>query len=143
MEMKKRERIIQTDVLIIGGGISGLQAAIAAGEKGCKVIISEKADTRRSGCGATGNDHFMCYIPECHGDDFDEILGEVCETVVGPRQDMNLLSRMLKRSFEMVQKWESYGINMRPTGTWNFEGHALPERRRYHLKYDGHNQKEI
>ena len=34
MEMKKRERIIQTDVLIIGGGISGLQAAIAAGEKG-------------------------------------------------------------------------------------------------------------
>ncbi len=143
MEMKKRERIIQTDVLIIGGGISGLQAAIAAGEKGCKVIISEKADTRRSGCGATGNDHFMCYIPECHGDDFDEILGEVCETVVGPRQDMNLLSRMLKRSFEMVQKWESYGINMRPTGTWNFEGHALPERRRYHLKYDGHNQKAM
>lgn len=49
---------------------------------------------------------------------------------------------MLKRSFEVVQNWESYGINMRPTGKWNFEGHTMPGRPNYHLKYDGHNQKE-
>lgn len=143
MQVKVREEVVQADVLIIGGGISGLQAAIAAGEKGSSVVVAEKADTRRSGCGATGNDHFMCYIPEYHGDDFQEILSEVCETVVGPKQDINVLTVMMERSFELVKKWDSYGINMKPTGKWNFEGHAMPGRRRYHLKYDGHNQKPV
>jgi len=143
MEIAYRKEPVQADVLIIGGGISGLQAAIAAGEKGCSVVVAEKADTRRSGCGATGNDHFMCYIPEYHGNDFQEILQEVCETLVGPKQDINLLTLMMERSFELVQKWDSYGINMKPTGKWNFEGHSMPGRRRYHLKYDGHNQKPV
>ena len=56
------------DVLVVGGGIAGLMAAIAAASQGAKVIVSEKANSRRSGSGATGNDHFGCYIPEVHGD---------------------------------------------------------------------------
>lgn len=143
MKIRVREEIIKTDVLIIGGGISGLQAAIAAGEKGRKAVVVEKANTRRSGSGATGNDHFMCYIPEYHGDDFQEILQEASETLVGPIQDLDVFGLMMRRSFELVQKWDSYGINMKPTGTWNFEGHAMPGHRRYHLKYDGQNQKPV
>ncbi|AGA68992.1 succinate dehydrogenase/fumarate reductase flavoprotein subunit [Desulfitobacterium dichloroeliminans LMG P-21439] len=141
MQVKVRKDVIKSDVLIIGGGIAGLQAAIAAAEKGAKVIITEKADTRRSGSGSTGNDHFMCYIPEYHGNDFNEIILECSETLVGPIQDFDLFRLMMERSFELVQKWESYGISMRPTGKWSFMGHAMPGRRRYHLKYDGHDQK--
>lgn len=141
MQVTVRNEIVKTDILIIGGGIAGLQAGIAAAELGADVIITEKANTRRSGSGSTGNDHFMCYIPEYHGDDFDEIIKEVTETLVGPIQDFDLLKLMMKRSFELVQKWESYGVNMRPTGEWAFIGHAMPDRRRYHLKYDGQNQK--
>ena len=64
--------ILDCDVLVVGGGIAGLMAAIAAADQGIKVIVAEKCDTRRSGSGCTGNDHFMCYIPEVHGsvDDF-------------------------------------------------------------------------
>lgn len=142
MELKIRKEPIQTDVLVIGGGVGGMQAAIAASEHGAKVTIAEKANTRHSGCGATGNDHFMCYIPEAHGDDFQGAIRECLETLVGPNQDVNIFTKMLKRSFEVVQNWESYGINMRPTGKWNFEGHTMPGRPNYHLKYDGHNQKE-
>ena len=143
MQAKVRKDIVKTDVLVIGGGIAGMQAAITAAEQGVDVIVAEKADTRRSGCGATGNDHFMCYIPEYHGNDFNEIIREITETLVGPAQDMDLLRLMMKRSFELVQKWESYGIAMRPTGEWSFMGHAMPGRRRYHLKYDGKDQKPL
>lgn len=116
MEVTVRKEPIQADVLVIGGGVAGMQAAIAAGEKNVKVVIAEKANTRHSGCGATGNDHFMCYIPEAHGDDFQSAIQECLETLVGPNQDVNIFSKMLERSFEVVKKWESYGINMRPTG---------------------------
>lgn len=143
MKATVRKDIVKTDVLIIGGGIAGMQAAITAAEHGVDVIVAEKADTRRSGCGATGNDHFMCYIPEYHGEDFNEIIREVTETLVGPLQDMDLLRLMMKRSHELVLKWESYGIPMRPTGQWSFMGHAMPGRRRYHLKYDGKDQKPL
>ena len=143
MKLNVRQDVVKTDVLVVGGGIAGMQAAIAAAEQGADVIVAEKADTRRSGCGATGNDHFICYIPEYHGDDFNEIIREVTETLIGPQQDYDLLRLMMKRSFELVQKWESYGINMRPTGEYKFLGHSMPGRRRYHLKYDGKDQKPL
>ena len=54
----KRE-IVETDVLCIGGGIAGLMAAIRAREVGAKVVVADKANTLRSGAGATGNDHIM------------------------------------------------------------------------------------
>lgn len=143
MNVNVRKEIVSADVLVAGGGIGGMQAAIAAAEGGARVVVAEKANTKRSGCGATGNDHFMCYLPEYHGEDFDTILQEATETLVGPFQDLNLFSLMMRRSFELIQKWQGYGINMKPTGQWNFEGHAMPNRRRYHLKYDGHNQKPV
>ena len=142
MSIKIRNEIIKTDFLIVGGGSAGMQAAIAAGEKGIDVVIAEKADTRRSGSGANGNDHFACYIPECHGDDFELVIRQIDMTMDGgPFQDPTMLRLWVSRSFEVVQKWEAIGINMRPTGKWNFEGHSVPGNQRYHLKYDGTNQK--
>ena len=142
MSIKKREDIIKTDFLVIGGGMAGLMAAVAAAQKGAKVVIAEKADTRRSGAGANGNDHFPCYIPECHGDDFELVVRQVNMTMDGgPWQDPTMLRLWLSRSEEVVRFWESIGINMRPTGKWNFEGHSVPGNQRYHLKFDGKNQK--
>lgn len=143
MSVRVRKEIVKTDFLIVGGGIGGLQAAITASGLGVDTIVVEKADTRRSGCGANGNDHFACYIPECHGDDFEKVVREINMTMDGgPWQDQVMLRTWLKRSFEIVQLWESIGIDMRPTGKWNFEGHSLPGQQRYHLKFDGKNQKK-
>jgi hypothetical protein len=57
---------IDTDVLVIDGGIGRLMAAVSAAEQGVGVIVAEEANTKGSGCGATENDHFQCYIPEVH-----------------------------------------------------------------------------
>lgn len=144
MQLNVRKDIIKTELLIIGGGIAGMQAAITAAEAGTSVVVAEKADTRRSGSGANGNDHFMCYIPEIHGEDFQRVISEINEGMEGgPWQDQVMLRKMMKRSYSIIQKWESYGIQMRPTGKWVFEGHAMPGRQIYHLKYDGSNQKPI
>lgn len=71
--------VIEADLLIVGGGIGGLMAGIAAGKAGCKnVVIMEKCHARRSGSGATGNDHFNCYIPSYHGDDIDPYSRKPC-----------------------------------------------------------------
>ena len=66
----------RSDVLIIGGGIAGLMAAIRCGELGLSVIVADKSNVRYSGAGATGNDHFQCYIPEYHGSDFNAWIEE-------------------------------------------------------------------
>lgn len=141
--IKIADEVVKADVLILGGGIAGMQAAIAAAEKGSKVLVVEKAHTRRSGDGGTGTDHFMCYIPEFHGTDVDLVMEQVHLTMEGEGNDWDIMRKLMLRSFEVVKKWESYGINMRPTGEYNFEGHTLPGNQHYHLKYDGHNQKPI
>lgn len=142
MEVKIRKDIVKTDYLIIGGGVAGLQSAITAAALGVDVLIAEKADTRRSGSGCGGNDHYMCYIPECHGDDFQKVISEISEGMEGgPWQDPAMLKKMMLRTKSIVERWEAYGINMKPTGEYRFEGHTMPERQCYHLKYDGHNQK--
>ncbi|MDR0875430.1 MAG: FAD-dependent oxidoreductase [Clostridiales Family XIII bacterium] len=56
-----------TDILIVGGGIGGLAAAIRARENGADVIVLEKANARRSGLAGSGLDHIQSYIPEFHG----------------------------------------------------------------------------
>ena len=141
--ISNRPGVLQCDVLVVGGGIGGMQAAISAADAGARVIVAEKADTRRSGNGSTGNDHFACYIPSEHGGDLERVIAETQDTMIGANCDPLLLRTMLLRSEELVHTWESYGIPMRPFGRYLFEGHTLPTRQRYHLKYDGTNQKPI
>ncbi len=134
---------VQTDVLIIGGGIAGLMAAINAADHRISVIVAEKANTKRSGCGATGNDHFMCYIPEIHGDDMGPIITEYRNSQVGGFSDISLATKFLEQSYDRVKDWDSWGISMKPKGKWDFSGHAFPGRPRIWLKYAGHNQKGV
>jgi succinate dehydrogenase/fumarate reductase flavoprotein subunit len=134
---------IEADVLIMGGGIGGLMAAISAAEEGADVVVAEKANTKRSGSGATGNDHFACYIPEYHGDDMAPIIKEIKNSPVGACHDNTHTIKFFEQSFDRVKDWDRWGIDMRPTGRYEFTGHAFPGKPRICLKYAGHNQKEV
>ena len=66
-EVGQRETI-ESDVLVLGGGLSGCFAAIAAARKGLSVVLVEKGATERSGSAGTGFDHWesACTNP-CSG----------------------------------------------------------------------------
>ena len=48
-----KERL-ESDVLIVGGGIAGLMSAIAAADKGASVTLLDKANTKRQRGGSHG-----------------------------------------------------------------------------------------
>ena len=52
MSVRAVDEVMETDLLVIGGGIGGPFAALFASEAGARVVLLEKAAVRRSG--ATG-----------------------------------------------------------------------------------------
>ncbi|MDO4298166.1 MAG: FAD-dependent oxidoreductase [Lachnospiraceae bacterium] len=69
-----QEETIESDVLVLGGGLAGCFAAIAAARKGLSVTLVEKGATERSGSAGTGFDHWesACTNP-CSGVTPEEI----------------------------------------------------------------------
>ena len=53
-----RKRHITADVLVIGGGLAGCCAGIAAARRGATVAVCDKAPIKKSGCGGAGMDHW-------------------------------------------------------------------------------------
>lgn len=53
------DKLIDTDVLVIGGGIAGCPTAYKAAEKGLHVTLIEKSNTKRSGHGGAGIDTLL------------------------------------------------------------------------------------
>ncbi len=49
---------VTVDVLVVGGGLAGSCAAIAAARRGATVAAADKAPIKRSGCGGAGMDHW-------------------------------------------------------------------------------------
>ncbi len=66
----EQEQEIDTDVLVLGGGIAGCWAAISAARQGLRVALVEKGDTIRSGAGGPGCDHW-CNAPAYPGSNVD------------------------------------------------------------------------
>lgn len=53
------QTVITADVLVLGGGIAGCHAALSAAAAGTTVVMVEKGDSRRSGQGGAGVDHWQ------------------------------------------------------------------------------------
>ena len=56
-EMDQEEQLF-ADVLVLGGGMAGCYAAVAAARRGKKVVLVEKGATVRSGSAGSGFDHW-------------------------------------------------------------------------------------
>ncbi len=107
---------IDTDVLIIGGGLAGCMAAIKASEYGVRVAIAEKSNTLSSGCAGTGIDHVWGYIPPIHeemGWTIDDLVEDHSQGVARGFINKELLYLVAGESYERVLDLERFGINFR------------------------------
>lgn len=102
------EKLIHTDVLIIGGGTAGCYAALTLRSlSDASVIIAEKADIRRSGCLAAGVNALNAYITKGHTPQFyvDYAKKDAAGIV---RED--LLLTMSEGLNEVTKKLEDLGL---------------------------------
>jgi succinate dehydrogenase/fumarate reductase flavoprotein subunit len=107
---------VDTDVLIVGGGLGGCMAAIHAADRGVSVAVTDKSNTVASGAAATGIDHIWLYIPEVH-----EKMGYTIEDMAEEhrlgmsagflRKDLFLL--VAGTMYERVLDLERFGIRFR------------------------------
>ena len=124
MQKILQEEQIDTDVLVVGAGAGGIMAAISAADRGVGVLICDKGNARRSGGIATGNDHFMCYIPEIHGSAMRKKF--IRDILNMGMFDEDLVAKFVDHTYEVVQKWESWGVNMKTNGHYEFVGQTWP-----------------
>ncbi len=116
---------LETDVLVVGGGMAGAIAAIKARDEGASVIVLEKSNTYRSGNGGAGNDHIFSYIPPVHekvGYTIEQMIEEQKRTLLnGIGLGIPELAELfIRKSYDHILDLERYGVNFR------FEDSQIP-----------------
>ena len=53
---------VETDVLVVGGGLAGCAAGISAARSGARVAICDKGNIKRAGSGGAGMDHYCTVL---------------------------------------------------------------------------------
>lgn len=106
--MKLDLKILETDILIIGGGTAGCYSALTIAENSnAKIIIAEKANIKRSGCLAAGVNALNAYIVEGNTpEDYLDYVRKDAEGII--REDLVLtMSQGLNK---VTKKMEELGL---------------------------------
>ena len=137
-------RILETDVLVIGGGTAGPMAAVTAKERDPKlrVLLLEKANVKRSGAICMGMDGLNnAIIP---GRATPE--GYVKEITVANDGIVNQKTLMAyaTRSFDMIRKLDEWGVHFQKDGSGEYDVKKVHHLGTYVLPMpEGHNVKKI
>jgi succinate dehydrogenase/fumarate reductase flavoprotein subunit len=138
---------VETDLLIIGGGLAGCMAGIKAREQDVDVLIAEKANTLSSGQAGSGIDHIWGYFPPVHekmGWTLDDLVEDHMQGVACGFAQPELIRFMAGEMYDRLLDLERFGIKVR------YEDSPLPGKFRmvyqFHsvpssLNVDGHSLK--
>jgi adenylylsulfate reductase subunit A len=111
---------LTTDVLVIGGGIAGSNAAIAAAERGARVVVMDKGKIERSGDIGGGVDHFLAFLNA--GEKWDTrgaFLNWVWEAGGGTGDPAIIDAVCCSELVEAIQRMHGIGVPLtQPDGTF-------------------------
>jgi len=107
------ETTIETDVLVVGGGIAGCFAAIKARDRGVDVVLVDKASVAKSGGTAAAGAGYMLFNPEW-GHDLQTTMNAVAKN--GEYlNDRDWTEIVLRDSFATYEDLVSWGVRF-PAG---------------------------
>jgi adenylylsulfate reductase subunit A len=130
---------IDTDLLVVGGGVAGSMAAIPVLEAGFRVVICEKGKVLDH-CGSIGCgvDHYLTAMDTGPEWDTPEFLIRHVPELTDYIVDMEVASRVIREMPRIFRKLESFGIDFRDRITGDYyrlRSFGLPGT--YHINFDG------
>ena len=93
-----------TDVLVIGGGISGAFAAIEARQTGASVMLVDKGYFGRSGCSAVASGVQQVFVSD------EDDLEDWVVAWGGPLVNLRLARKAILESYEIYQLMDEWGV---------------------------------
>ena len=127
-------KIVQTEILVIGGGIAGCFAAIRASKMGKSVALLDKATLRRGGSVGPGMDHVSIGVhPESISyEEAREYAASAKKDLVDP----NVTLAVDVHAYERVKDLEEFGVPLREDDGSYFIW-RIPERHFCCISYRG------
>ena len=137
-------KTIDTDVLVIGGGVAGCMAAIPALEAGLDVVVCEKGKVLDH-CGSVGCgvDHYLTIMESGPEWDTPEFLLKHVPELTDGIVDMAVTSRVIHEMPRVLRRIETFGVNFKDprfNDYYRLRSFGLPGT--YHINFDGTNFKK-
>ncbi len=133
---------ITTEVLIIGGGLAGTNAAMGAAEKGADVVIADKGDIRRSGDIGGGVDHFLAYLGQGPSWDTQEAFLDYVEKIGKGTGHLSIIESVYCAELDgAIDRMARIGNPLtQPDGSFYRTG-SMGQPGRYWINFNGKNLK--
>ena len=108
-----RENTVESDVLVVGGGVAGCRAAIAALKAGATVAVADRGFSKRSGAGGAGVDHWHGAVTNPCSKITPKMYSEAAMEVTDGYT--NGMARYIvgKEGWDAVQEIEKMGVQIR------------------------------
>ncbi|MCS7280611.1 MAG: FAD-binding protein [Desulfobacterota bacterium] len=136
-----REYEFETDVLIVGGGLAGNNAALGALEKNVKVIVADKGTLERCGATAGGVDHFMAYLNTGPWDTREAYLSYVAKIARGA-VDLKVQDAVFCKELEAaLERMEKIGCTLKQSDGKYLRTQSLGQPGPYFINFNGKNLK--
>ncbi len=139
MTDQARAQTIDTDVLVIGGGVAGSLAAIGATELGARVAVIDKGGLlERCGSIAAGVDQILAVAEDGPDWDTPDFLLQHIPKLTDYIVDMKPVETFVRGLPGMLRKLETLGVPFKDPSTGKYFRHrtfGLPGE--YHIDFDG------
>ncbi len=138
---------IETDVVVVGGGVAGCLAVIGATEAGARVVVCDKGGRlERAGSVGGGVDHFTAILEEGPEWDTPEYFLKHIPAHTEGVTDIDVVERLVYGLKPMVHLLESLGVDFRDPENpevkyYRHRAFGLPGK--YQINFDGTHFKHI
>lgn len=121
-------KVIETGVLVIGGGASGLWAANRARELGCDVLVVDKGPRDWGGLASMSGGDIEAVLP---GENVDDLVKDLVYYYDG-LCEQDRMEEIFKRSFDRLQDYQRFGCEFKTGPDGKLKG--VPQRGLDHIK---------